>query len=91
MSKQLRHIYQKFIQRRIETKMRSLQSNRRSLAHSADKQTQTTEVPQHFPVIKLTDKLFLQRIIRQQKEKDRGPLVKKYQNKLADSQRNSRT
>ncbi|CAK91885.1 unnamed protein product (macronuclear) [Paramecium tetraurelia] len=64
---QLRVIYQKFCDRRQEIKKQK--QNKRSQAHSIDKETQTQGF-QFIPIIYHKDKQFLQKIIKQQKEKE---------------------
>ncbi|CAD8106648.1 unnamed protein product [Paramecium primaurelia] len=64
---QLRLIYQKFCERRQEIKKQK--QKKRSQAHSIDKETQTQGF-QFIPIIYHKDKQFLQKIIKQQKEKE---------------------
>ncbi|CAD8206856.1 unnamed protein product [Paramecium pentaurelia] len=64
---QLRLIYQKFCERRQEFKKQKLK--KKSQAHSIDKETQTQGF-QFIPIIYHKDKQFLQKIIKQQKEKE---------------------
>ncbi|CAD8113855.1 unnamed protein product [Paramecium sonneborni] len=81
---QLRLIYQKFCDRRQETK--KLKFKKKSLAHSIDKETQTQPF-QYIPIIYHKDKQFLQKIIKQQKEKEATQVQFQKFNKLNKTSR----